>query len=109
MRIICNAKDSHILSTKNNVFVILPFEILTNRDLTTSLILNNCTQIFRQKKNQQSYKFLHFTDTDSHQQAVECLMVMIYSPYIPYLVKYKSYEEALLLKELNNIKLVSSD
>ena len=32
---------------------------------------------------------------------------MIYSPYIPYLVKYKSYEEALLLKELNNIRLVS--
>ena len=49
----------------------------------------------------------HFPDTEPHQQAVECLMVMIYSPYIPYLVKYKSYEEALLLKELNNIKLVS--
>ena len=29
--ILCSAKDSHILSTKNNsVFVILPFEILTN-------------------------------------------------------------------------------
>ena len=38
----CNAKDSHIFSTKNNnVFVRLPFEILTNRKLTTSLILNN--------------------------------------------------------------------
>ena len=43
-----------------------------------------------------------------HQEAVECLMVMIYSPYTHYLVKYKSYEEALLLKELNNIRLVST-
>ena len=40
------AKDSHILSTKNNsVYVILPFEILTNRLLTTSLILNNWLQV----------------------------------------------------------------
>ena len=32
VRILCSAKDSHIFSTKNNsVFVILPFEILTNR------------------------------------------------------------------------------
>ena len=36
------AKDSHIFSTKNNnVFVTLPFEILKNRLLMTSLILNN--------------------------------------------------------------------
>ena len=40
MRIL--AKDSHILSTKNNsVFVIFMFEILTNRLLTSSLFLNN--------------------------------------------------------------------
>ena len=32
VRILCMAKDSHILSTKNNsVFVIFMFEILTNR------------------------------------------------------------------------------
>ena len=32
VRILCNAKDSHILSTKNNsVFVIFMFEILTKR------------------------------------------------------------------------------
>ena len=32
VRILCIAKDSHIFSAKNNsVFVILPFEILTNR------------------------------------------------------------------------------
>ena len=31
MRILCHANDSHILSTKNNsVFVIFTFEILTN-------------------------------------------------------------------------------
>ena len=42
MRILCDAKDSHILSKKSNcVFVIFMFEILTNRQLTTSLILNN--------------------------------------------------------------------
>ena len=28
----------------------------------------------------------YVTDTESHQQAVECLMIMIYSPYIPYLM-----------------------
>ena len=40
MRILCNAKDFHILSTKNNsVFVIFMFEILTR-----SLILNNWAQ-----------------------------------------------------------------
>ena len=32
MKILCSAKDSNILSTKNNsVFVIFMFEILTNR------------------------------------------------------------------------------
>ena len=32
VRILCNAKDSHIFSTKGiSVFVILPFEILMNR------------------------------------------------------------------------------
>ena len=37
---LCNAKDSHILSTKNNnVFVIFMFEILMNRYLTMLLIL----------------------------------------------------------------------
>ena len=42
MRILCTAKDSHIFSIKNNsVFVILMFEILTKRLLTTSLVLNN--------------------------------------------------------------------
>ena len=42
MRILCTAKDSHIFLTKNNsVFVILMFEILTKRLLTTSLVLNN--------------------------------------------------------------------
>ena len=36
------AKDSHILSTKNNsVFVIIMFEILTNHYLKMSLIFNN--------------------------------------------------------------------
>ena len=40
-----NAKDSQILSTKNNsVFVILPFEILKKRYLTMLLILNNWAQ-----------------------------------------------------------------
>ena len=42
VRILCIAKDSHILSTKNNsVFVIFMFEILTNRYLITMpLVLN---------------------------------------------------------------------
>ena len=43
MRILCNAKDSNILSTKNNsvrLFTIFLFEILT-----MSLILNNWAQI----------------------------------------------------------------
>ena len=41
------AKDSHILSTKNNsVFVIFMFEMLMNRKLTMSLILNNWAQDF---------------------------------------------------------------
>ena len=45
MRILCSAKDSHIFSTKNDsVFVILMFEILTKRLLTTSLVLNNWPQ-----------------------------------------------------------------
>ena len=45
MRILCSAKDSHIFSTKNNsVFVILMFEILTKRYVTTSLVLNNWAQ-----------------------------------------------------------------
>ena len=35
-------EDSHIFSTKNNgVFVIFMFEILTNCEITTSLVLNN--------------------------------------------------------------------
>ena len=35
----CNAKDSHIFSTKNNgVFVILPFEILMNDSLTNDMV-----------------------------------------------------------------------
>ena len=38
----CNAKDSHILSTKiYSVFVIFMFEILTSCKLTMWLILNN--------------------------------------------------------------------
>ena len=38
----CNAKASHIFSTKTiGVFEILKFEILTKRYLTTSLVLNN--------------------------------------------------------------------
>ena len=42
------AKDSHIFSTKNNsVFVIFMFEILTNRYLTTLLILNNWALVAR--------------------------------------------------------------
>ena len=42
VKIFCNAKVSHIFLTKNNsVFVILPFEILTNSKLTPSIILNN--------------------------------------------------------------------
>ena len=46
MRILISAKDSHIFSTKNNsVFVILMFEILTKRKLTTSLVLNNWVQV----------------------------------------------------------------
>ena len=46
VRILCSAKDSHIFSTKNNsVFVILTFEILTKRYLTTSLVLNNWAHI----------------------------------------------------------------
>ena len=45
MRFLCNAKASHICSTKNSsAFVILPFEILTNRILTISFILNNWPQ-----------------------------------------------------------------
>ena len=46
MRILCSAKDSHIfLTKKNSVFVILMFEILTKRYLTTSLVLNNWAQV----------------------------------------------------------------
>ena len=41
-RSFCNAKASHIFSTKNiDIFEILRFEILTSRLLTTSLVLNN--------------------------------------------------------------------
>ena len=48
MRILCNAKDSHIFSTKNNsVVVIFMFEILTDCYLTTSLILNNWAQVLQ--------------------------------------------------------------
>ena len=47
MRILCTAKDSQIFSTKNNsVYVILMFEILTKRYLTTSLVLNNWAQVY---------------------------------------------------------------
>ena len=46
------AKDSQILSTKNNnVFVIFMFEILTNCYLMTSLILNNWAQYYRELKS----------------------------------------------------------
>ena len=38
----CNAKDSHIFSTKNHIiFIIFMFEILMKRKLTTLLISNN--------------------------------------------------------------------
>ena len=66
MRIVCIAKDSHILSTKNyRVFVIFMFEILTNRELTMPLILNNWAQVdsakclpprILQKANRKIYK-----------------------------------------------------
>ena len=40
------AKDSHILSTKNNsVVVIFMLENSTNRSLTMSIILNNWAKI----------------------------------------------------------------
>ena len=39
------AKASHIFSTKNiGIFQILKYEILTKRQLTTSLVLNNQAQ-----------------------------------------------------------------
>ena len=47
-----------------------------------------------------------FLDTLEHTRAVECLLIMIYSPYTPYLVKYRTYEEQCLNKELNNIQIV---
>lgn len=40
-----------------------------------------------------------------HTRSLECLLVMIYSPYTPYLVKYRIYEEHWLNKELNNIQM----
>ena len=41
-RSFCNAKASHIFSTKFiGIFEILTFEILMSRKLTTSLVLNN--------------------------------------------------------------------
>ena len=45
----CTAKASHIFSTKQiGIFGILTFEILTSRSLTTSLVLNNRAQVFRE-------------------------------------------------------------
>ena len=56
MRILCNAKDSHILSTKNNnVFVIFMFEILTN-DIINSLFLNLFQPTVLEVKNE---SFMH--------------------------------------------------
>ena len=38
---------SHIFSTKNiDIFEILTFEVLTNRSLMTSLVLNNWAQLY---------------------------------------------------------------
>ena len=46
-RSLCNAKASHIISTKNiGIFKILKFEILTKHYLTRLLALNNWVQIF---------------------------------------------------------------
>ncbi|XP_053401502.1 conserved oligomeric Golgi complex subunit 7-like isoform X2 [Mercenaria mercenaria] len=47
----------------------------------------------------------HLKDTLEHTRAMECLLVMIYSPYTPYLVRYRTYEEQCLNNELNNIKM----
>ena len=45
----CSAKASHIFSTKNiGIFEILTFEILTSRELTTLLVLNNQAKLYNQ-------------------------------------------------------------
>ena len=48
----------------------------------------------------------YLTDKLEHTQSIECLMVMIFSPYTPYLIKYRALEEEWLNKELDNIKMV---
>ena len=66
MRSFCNAKASHIFSTKNigaeniGVIEILTFEILTTHELATSLVLNNLAleDIHRPEQLRGSHKFL---------------------------------------------------
>ncbi|KAH3692541.1 conserved oligomeric Golgi complex subunit 7-like [Dreissena polymorpha] len=47
----------------------------------------------------------HMKDNVEYVRSMECLLVMVYSPYTPYLLKYRGYEEAQLNRELENIKL----
>ena len=55
----CNCKASHIFSTKNiGLFQILTFEILTKRELTTSLVLNNRAQMFEAILEREKYILL---------------------------------------------------
>lgn len=46
------------------------------------------------------------SDTLDYTRAMECLLVMIYSPYTTYFLKYRAYEEKCLNHELNGIKMV---
>lgn len=47
----------------------------------------------------------HHKDCLEHSQSVECLLVMIYSPYSSYFLKYREYEDELLSKQLEKIPL----
>ncbi|KAL4234116.1 Golgi transport complex subunit 7 [Mactra antiquata] len=47
----------------------------------------------------------HLKDDLEHIKSMECLLVMIYSPYTVYLLKYRQYEEDCLNKDLETIKM----
>ena len=49
----------------------------------------------------------YFIENLEYTRSMECLLVMIYSPYTGYLLKYRTYEEGCLNNELNAIKIVS--
>lgn len=47
------------------------------------------------------------TDDPSHVKSLEKLLNTVYSPFRPYILKYRTFEELALNNELDNIRLVS--